>query len=270
MNSKNLEVWGYDINPNTVADLSRTESFRVTDSFEEIPKAEIYIVCVSTRLVNDRPDMSAVLDVCESISKISNRSTLVSIESTILPSTSRKIFNEIFGRQISLVHVPHRYWADEPEKHGVNQVRVIGALNTESLERGLEFYEKVLGIQLHTCASIEIAEMSKIIENSHRYLQIAFAEELKLMCEKLNLDFDELQAACNTKWNVDMPQARDGIGRHCLPKDIRYVTFMSPSELLKTAIDVDTNYRQWLKKHNKLTNTDFSRPEVLNPLITQL
>ena len=100
---------------------------------------------------------------------------------------------------------------------------------------------------MHPVSSIEVAEMCKITENSHRYLQIAFAEELKMMCTKINLNFDELRDACNTKWNVDIPQAKEGIGRHCLPKDIRYVTSLTPSILLESAIEVDKKYREWLK-----------------------
>ncbi len=94
----------------------------------------------------------------------------------------------------------------------------------------------------------EVAEMCKITENSHRYLQIAFAEELKMMCQKIGVSFDELRAAMNTKWNVDLPEARQGIGRHCLPKDIRYVTSLTPSLMLDSAIKVDQQYREWLAK----------------------
>jgi len=60
--------------------------------------------------------------------------------------------------------VPHRYWADEPEKHGVNQMRVIGAVNEASLKAGLKLYQNVFGIPLHTCPTVEIAEMCKITE----------------------------------------------------------------------------------------------------------
>ena len=101
---------------------------------------------------------------------------------------------------------------------------------------------------MHVCSSIEVAEMCKITENSHRYLQIAFAEDLKMLCAKIGMNFEDLRAACNTKWNVDIPEARDGIGRHCLPKDIRYVTSLAPSTLLESAMKVDKEYREWLTK----------------------
>jgi UDP-N-acetyl-D-mannosaminuronate dehydrogenase len=106
---------------------------------------------------------------------------------------------------------------------------------------------------MHQVSSVEVAEMCKIAENSHRYLQIAYAEDLKMLCAKLGMNFDELRAAMNTKWNVDLPEAREGIGRHCLPKDIRYVISLSPSEstLLQAAMQVDKKYREWLTQQQK-------------------
>lgn len=76
---------------------------------------------------------------------------------------------------------------------------------------------------MYKVSTIEVAELSKIAENSHRYLQIAYAEDLKMCCDKIGIDFNELRNAMNTKWNVDLPEAREGIGRHCLPKDIKYL-----------------------------------------------
>jgi nucleotide sugar dehydrogenase len=248
---KGVEVWGYDISAATVERVGKDGKFKATTSWADIPKVDAYIICVTTGQVDNCPDVSAVFDVCKKISEKANAATLVSIESTIVPGTSEKVFKEIFKNKINLVHVPHRYWADEPEKHGVNQIRVIGAVNTESLKAGLKLYQETLGIPLHTCPTIQVAEMCKITENSHRYLQIAFAEDLKMLCAKIGMNFEDLRAAMNTKWNVDLPEARDGIGRHCLPKDIRYVTSLAPSTLLDAAIKVDEQYRNWLAKQQK-------------------
>jgi len=246
--AKGLATWGYDINPDTVNSVRKAAKLKLTSSWGEVPRADVYIVCVTTGQVNDCPDLSAVFDVCKQISEKASPSTLVSVESTIVPGTSKKIFEEIFKCKVNLVHVPHRYWADDPVNHGVNQIRVIGGANPKSLKLGLKFYQDALGIPLHAVSQIEIAEMCKITENSHRYLQIAFAEELKMMCSKIGVDFDELREACNTKWNVDMPEAREGIGRHCLPKDIKYLTSLAPSAILESAINVDQKYREWLAK----------------------
>jgi nucleotide sugar dehydrogenase len=244
-----LEVWGYDLNPVIVERVKASKNFGATCFWKEIPNdIDVYLICVTTGQKQDLPDLSAVWDVSKKISEKSISSSLVSIESTIVPGTCKRIFEETFGRRNRLVHVPHRYWVDEPEKHGVNQLRVIGGVDPESLGAGLEFYRDVLGIPLYVCPSIEVAEMCKIIENSHRYLQIAFAEDLKMMCQRIGMNFEDLKAACNTKWNVDIPEAKDGIGRHCLPKDIRYVTSLTPSILLSSSIKADQEYREWLSK----------------------
>ena len=249
--SKGIEVWGFDIRAATVELAKKAGKFKSTNSWAEIPAVDVYIICVTTGQVDNCPDVSAVFDVCKKIVEKQKPAKLVSIESTIVPGTSRKVFEEIFKRKINLVHVPHRYWADEPEKHGVNQMRVIGAVNQESLKEGSDFYQEKLGIPLHACPTVEVAEMCKITENSHRYLQIAFAEDLKMLCAQIGMNFDDLRTAMNTKWNVDLPEARDGIGRHCLPKDIRYVTSLAPSTLLEAAIKVDEQYRKWLSKQPK-------------------
>jgi nucleotide sugar dehydrogenase len=206
------------------------------------------VICVTTTQTDCSPDLSPVFDVCRLISQKAKPSALVSIESTIIPGTCKKIYETIFKKRIQLVHAPHRYWPAEPEKHGVNQVRVLGAVNQESLAAGLKFYKDTLGIPMHAVSTVEVAEMCKITENAHRYLQIALAEELRMMCAKLGMNFDELRAALNTKWNVDLPEARQGIGGPCLPKDIRYVTSIAPSEILESAMDVDKKYREWLAK----------------------
>lgn len=248
VHKRGVEVYGYDIRLSVVEEADKTEEFKATNSWKDMPQVDAYLVCVSTGQLDGLPDLSAVFDVCKEISEKSNSSSLVSIESTIIPGTCKKIFDNIFGKGVNLVHVPHRYWASDPEKYGVKQLRVIGAANSESLKIGLRFYQDTLGIPLHQVSSIEIAEMCKITENAHRYLQIAFSEELKMICAKIGLDFDELRVACNTKWNVQMPEARSGIGGHCLPKDIKYVTSLGPSAILESALSVDRKYREWLTR----------------------
>jgi UDP-N-acetyl-D-mannosaminuronic acid dehydrogenase len=106
---------------------------------------------------------------------------------------------------------------------------------------------KTLGIPMHPVSKIEIAELSKIIENAHRYLQIAFAEDLYLYCQANNVNFSELRDALNTKWNVNILQPREGIGGHCLPKDTKMFLQSSKSiksKILTAAIEADQDYRR--------------------------
>jgi UDP-N-acetyl-D-mannosaminuronic acid dehydrogenase len=104
-----------------------------------------------------------------------------------------------------------------------------------------------LGIPMHPVPEIEIAELTKIIENAHRYLQIAFAEDLYLYCQANNINFAELRDSLNTKWNVNILEPREGIGGHCLPKDTKMFLNSSKSiksKILEAAIEVDNEYRR--------------------------
>jgi UDP-N-acetyl-D-mannosaminuronic acid dehydrogenase len=106
-----------------------------------------------------------------------------------------------------------------------------------------------LGISMHPVSNVEIAELTKIAENAHRYLQIAFAEDLYLYCQASNINFSELRDALNTKWNVNILEPRDGIGGHCLPKDTRMFLQSSKSsiksKILTAAMEVDEDYRRY-------------------------
>ena len=91
-----------------------------------------------------------------------------------------------------------------------------------------------LGIPMHPVSEVEIAELTKIVENAHRYLQIAFAEDLYLYCQANNINFAELRDSLNTKWNVNVLEPREGIGGHCLPKDTKM--FLNSSTFTKSSI----------------------------------
>jgi nucleotide sugar dehydrogenase len=253
MLGKKLDVWGYDIESAAVKRAKKNGVGKVTYVWDEIPLMDIYVICVPTRLKSNNPDLSPVFEVCGKINgKIASSHPLVSIESTVIPGVSRRVYKDLFKKRVHLVHVPHRYWAEQPVEHGVKQLRVIGGVDSESLERGVAFYRGVLGIPLYTVSTIEAAEISKIAENACRYVQIAFSEELRMVCEDLKLDFDEVRNACNTKWNIKILEARDGIGRHCLPKDVQYLASLATSKMLiNGAIIVDGKYREWLASRKK-------------------
>jgi nucleotide sugar dehydrogenase len=248
--SKGFEAWGHDINASCV-DKAKDRGILATVDWNRIPHSDIsaYIICVSTSVdLLFKPNMSAVWEVCRKIaSSNDDDDLLVSIESTVAIGTCRKIYNSTFKRSVNLVHVPHRYWSQDPIKHGVRQLRVIGGIDEDSLRMGLRLYQQ-LEIPLHPVSSIETAEMSKIVENSYRFLQIAFAEELRMMCNEHSVDKAELRKACNTKWNIKILEARDGILGHCLSKDIHYLIDSSRnSKLLKSAVSVDKEYKKALR-----------------------
>jgi UDP-N-acetyl-D-mannosaminuronic acid dehydrogenase len=202
----------------------------------------------------------------------------------------------MLNHRLHVAHAPHRWYALEEKEHGVNQLRVVGGVRNCCLEAAMQFYNgssyvptrnnndnsldlqnapmsspsslhseerKTMGIPMHPVSKVEIAELSKIAENAHRYLQIAFAEDLYLYCQANNISFSELRDALNTKWNVHILEPREGIGGHCLPKDTKMFLQSSKSirsKILSSAIEVDQDYRQY--RQNTQNNVLSSEVEI--------
>ena len=221
-----FQVCGYDLTEKSI------EGVDTFTNWDKVPQADIYVVAVSSESVES---------TCGKIAKKAKNS-LVLIESTVKVGTCRRI-SEKFGLKI-LAHCPHRYWIEDPVNHGVRQLRVIGTLNEESLEKGMRFY-KSLDIPLHVCPTIEVVEMCKIAENAYRFVQIAFAEELRIICEVNGIPFNEVRRGCNTKWNTEILEAREGILGTCLPKDTRYLKILANfTPLIDGAILTDELYQK--------------------------
>ena len=235
--SRFYDVIGYDVNPKAVeeANISGLDA-----TFEKMPFADVYVTAVSTGINDDNSaDMSNMYDVLNKISKL-NPEALIYIESTVPLGTCRKLAEKFHLKNI--VHCPHRYWSGDTVNYGVVQTRVFGALNDRSYERGKVFYE-TLTIPIIEVSTIEVAEMSKVVENAYRFVQIAFAEELKMICDSCEIPFKELRESCNTKWNIEILEARDGIGGHCLKKDTMYLWNILKSPILNSAIRADGIYK---------------------------
>jgi UDP-N-acetyl-D-mannosaminuronic acid dehydrogenase len=233
---------GYDISEKAVDNVKKHGDVKETciNASTELEYADIYVIAVNTWYRNGYPDMSAVEDCTKRASEL-NSAALICFESTLTKGTARALAKKYNLENVAVC--PHRWWKQEEDKYGVVQLRVLGSLNKESQKKAQEFYDS-LGIPIHVVDSLELAELSKLVENTYYYLRIAYAEELKLLCDENDLNFDALHAAVNTKWNVDLPEARDGIGGECLPKDIRFLmNTCSSMPLLQGAITADIRYQ---------------------------
>jgi UDP-N-acetyl-D-mannosaminuronic acid dehydrogenase len=264
-----FETFGYDNNPLRVENAEKNYGIKSIERFDDI---DVFILCVSTHDPNDEytPYVDGLFSLAQKISREAKNGALVSIESTVPKGTSKKIF-EILNHRLHVAHAPHRWYALEEDLHGVNQLRVIGGVSDCCLKKALQFYDSgnevleltdnitsnkiydtpktnSLGIPMHPVSEIEIAELTKIIENADRYMQIAFSEDLYLYCQTNNVNFGELREALNTKWNVNILEPRDGVGGHCLPKDTKMFLQSSKSiksKILMAAMEVDQNYRRF-------------------------
>jgi UDP-N-acetyl-D-mannosaminuronate dehydrogenase len=281
---KGFDTYGYDI---SVAAMERAKKIASIKGVTDFGKIDAFIICVSTHKPDDMsiPQIKGLLSVVQEISMKAKSGALVSIESTIPSGTSKKVF-EMLDHRLHVAHVSHRFYSLEEKDHGVNQVRVAGGMCDCCLKAAIQFYSGTagmnvsstnnftsstsntdiinqtfnddaynnnmnLGIPLYCVSNIEIAEITKIAENAHRYLQIALAEDLYLYCQANDIDFAELREALNTKWNVDILEPRDGIGGHCIPKDTKMFLQSSQSsgksKILTAALKVDLDYRRYRK-----------------------
>ena len=252
---RGFDTYGYDINTEAMEIAHRSAGIKQVRDFSS-HDFDVYVICVSTHKSDDifSPQIDGILSIADKISREAKKDgALVSIESTIPKGTSKKVF-EILNHRLHVVHVPHRWYALEEKEHGVNQLRVIGGVYDCCLRAGMQFYSAIngtnLGIPLHSVSKIEIAETTKVVENCHRYLQIAFAEELYLYCQANDINFLELRDALNTIWNVKILEPREGIGGHCLPKDTKMFLQSSKSirKILAAAIEVDQDYKRYRAK----------------------
>jgi nucleotide sugar dehydrogenase len=263
---KGFDVYGYDNNQLTMDNAEKQHGIKKIENFRDV---DVFMICISTHREDDisSPQVDGLMAITRKIAKEATNGKLVSIESTVPRGTTRKMF-EILEHRFHVVHAPHRWYALEEDVHGVNQLRVIGGVCDCCLRTGIRFYNGVeheersdleyysgtksyrsLHIPMYSVSTVELAELSKIVENADRYLQIAFAEDLYMFCKANRISFAELRDAVNTKWNVNILEPRDGIGGHCIPKDTRMFLETSEikSKILIAAQEVDKNYRKYIE-----------------------
>ncbi|MFY9795622.1 MAG: hypothetical protein WAK17_11435 [Candidatus Nitrosopolaris sp.] len=266
---RGFDTYGYDINTEAMEIAHRSAGIKPVADFGS-HDFDVYVICVSTHKPDDifSPQIDGILSTADKISREAKKDgALVSIESTIPKGTSKKVF-QLLNHRLHVVHAPHRWYALEEKEHGVNQLRVIGGVYNCCIRAGMQFYtdtkgnedkrerypgiihnfDSNLGIPLYSVSNIEIAETTKVVENCHRYLQVAFAEELYLYCQANDINFLELRHALNTKWNVQILEPREGIGGHCIPKDTKMFLQSSKSiksKILAAAMEVDEDYKRY-------------------------
>ncbi|AIC16647.1 NAD(P)-binding domain-containing protein [Nitrososphaera viennensis] len=246
MTMKGLTVDGYDISEKAVQRALDDQVIRKRAS--NFAGYDYYIICISTHRPEDmfQPYLDGLFDIARQLSYEGKQGALVGIDSTITRGTSEKVL-EMLRHKMHVVHVPHRFYINEKHDHGVRQTRVIGGCEPCCIDKARQFYGDLLDIPLHPVESVEVAELCKIVENSYRFMEIAFAEELKMFCDRSGINFADLRSAINTKWNIKVLEPRDGIGGHCLPKDSQMFLNLSKSLLETSIIDaakkVDEEYR---------------------------
>lgn len=188
--------------------------------------ADVFVIAVPTPIHQDkRPDLNYVTSAVASIIPYVRPGNLVVIESTIPPFTTEKTVTPLLersgfvvGRDLLLAHCPERILPGNIMSEAVFNARIIGGVDERSSQRAAELYNSfVKGKLLITNA--RTAEFVKLIENSYRDVNIAFANQVAVLCENLQIDTHEVIELANQHPRVDILSPGIGVGGHCIPID---------------------------------------------------
>lgn len=244
-------VYGYDINPNKIALLSKGGSdvddvpakdvrkyldngrLYPTDNPEVLQDSDVAIICVPTPLSKYKePDMSYIESAADKIAAHLHEGMLVILESTTYPGTTREYTVPKFeskgfkvGKDIFVAFSPERVDPGNPKWHTDNTPKVVGGVTQDCTNIACAFYmtflEKIIPI-----SSADAAEMVKLLENTFRSVNIALVNEMAMICDVLGLDIWEIIRAASTKPFGFMPfYPGPGVGGHCIPIDPHYLSW---------------------------------------------
>ncbi len=217
-------------------------------AFDVPQKADVFMICVPTPIRPDHgADMGYVEEAARAIRPLVEKGNLIILESTSPPGTSEEIVLKHavpagmkVGRDVYVAHCPERVLPGRILLEVIQNDRVVGGITDECTERAKEFYEAfVSGNVLATTA--RVAELTKLIENSYRDVNIAFANELSVIAERLDVDAWEVIELANRHPRVDILNPGPGVGGHCISVDPWFLITAMPdvTPLIHTARKVN-------------------------------
>ncbi|HUF79549.1 MAG TPA: nucleotide sugar dehydrogenase [Burkholderiales bacterium] len=243
-------VIGIDIDPAKVTRLNRGESyiehikpaaiaaaraggFVATGDFATIRKADAIVICVPTPLNPYRePDLSFVIGTTESLLPHLRAGQLISLESTTYPGTTDEELKPriearglTVGKDVFLVYSPEREDPGNAKYHTRTIPKICGGSTPACLEAGLALYSQAID-KVVPVTSTRAAEMTKLLENIHRAVNIGLANEMKVICDRMGIDVHEVIRAAATKPFGFVPYwPGPGLGGHCIPIDPFYLSW---------------------------------------------
>lgn len=269
--SRGVNVIGVDVNEHVVSTISQgrvhivepdleglvqkaVSSGKLTARVQPAP-ADAFIIAVPTPTKDDtRPDLDFVFDAARAIAPVLKRGNLIIIESTISVGTTAEVGRILSSLRpdlsiprergeagdIQIAHCPERVLPGRILTEIIHNDRAIGGLTRTCTKRAADFYRTfVEGECIETDA--RTAELVKLTENSFRDVNVAFANELSLICEKLSINVWELISIANRHPRVNILQPGPGVGGHCIAVDPWFIVHSAPAEarLIRTAREVN-------------------------------
>ncbi|WP_053826610.1 UDP-N-acetyl-D-mannosamine dehydrogenase [Lascolabacillus massiliensis] len=286
-----VEVVGVDVNPHVVETINQGKIHIVEPGLADLAakvvkngwlraqtqpeKSDVFLIVVPTPFTGDHePDISYVEAATRNVLPFLKEGDLFVIESTSPVGTTEQMAELIFSERpelkdkIYIAYCPERVLPGNIIYELVNNDRVIGGINPESTDKAIEFYRRfVKGVSHKTNA--RTAEMCKLTENSSRDVQIAFANELSIICDKAGINVWELIELANKHPRVNILQPGSGVGGHCIAVDPYFITSAFPmeSQIIGKARELNNYKAFWCAEKTQVTMKQFELENGREPVV---
>ena len=289
-----VEVVGVDVNQNVVDKTNSGNLHIVEEGLEDLlrevlasgnfkaytapQESDAYFIVVPTPFKGDHePDISFVEAATKMVLPLLKKGDLYVIESTSPVGTTEKMADLIFTMRpelkgnINIAYCPERVLPGNIIYELVNNDRVIGGIDEASTEKAKEFYAHFVKGKLHTTNS-RTAEMCKLTENASRDVQIAFANELSLICDKAGINVWELIDLANKHPRVNILQPGCGVGGHCIAVDPYFISSAYPSEsrLISEARSINNYKAEWCSEKVRSVMLEFELENHRKPVVAMM
>ena len=211
-----------------IARVVKNGTFRVTDDFSVLRGMDVILIDVQTPTdsADHTPTYLSLKEVSRRVGEFMKKGVLVIIESTVAPGTTQNVVQPILERKSEMkagrdFHLAYSYERVMPGKlieYIQNLPRIVGGVNKKSEEMAVRLYQTIVKERIYS-TDILSAETSKTMENAYRDVNIAFANEMALICENLGVNVYEIRELINSRSERHMHLPGSGVGGHCLPKD---------------------------------------------------
>ena len=289
-----VEVVGVDVNQKVVDKTNSGNLHIVEEGLEDLlreviasgkfkaytrpQESDAYFIVVPTPFKGDHePDISFVEAATKMVLPLLKKGDLFVIESTSPIGTTEKMANLIFTQRpelkgnIYMAYCPERVLPGNIIYELVNNDRVIGGIDVPSTEKAKEFYSHFVKGELHTTNS-RTAEMCKLTENASRDVQIAFANELSLICDKAGINVWELIELANKHPRVNILQPGCGVGGHCIAVDPYFISSAYPTEsrIISEARSINNYKAEWCAEKVRRVMLEFELENHRSPVVAMM
>lgn len=288
-----IDVVGVDINPKVVDTVNQGRIHIVEPGLQELCRqvvsqgklkaslhpetSDVYLIVVPTPFIKDgnhQPDISYVEAATRTVLPYLKEGDLFIIESTSPVGTTEKMAQLIYTERpelkdnIHIAYCPERVLPGNVIYELVHNDRVIGGIDAESTEKAIAFYRQFVKGELHK-TNARTAEMCKLTENSSRDVQIAFANELSIICDKADINVWELIDLANKHPRVNILQPGSGVGGHCIAVDPYFITadFPMESQIIGKAREINNYKAFWCAEKTQNAIKAFEVKEKREPVV---